>query len=71
MNCKTPMSWIVYMERWTLAQIIKCKIYTQIKRNNKLFDVKWDFLCKHAYCKKALKNIKSNVKENLVFFQSL
>lgn len=50
------------MENGTL-HTIKCRIYTKVEGENKLFITKWGSFCKHAGRKKVLNNIGFNVRK--------
>ncbi len=42
---------------------IKCKICSEVKGKNKVLSTKWNSLAKHVGCKKATKDIGTNVKK--------
>jgi len=67
---KLPWAELFVGEDGTL-HIIKCRVCTEVEGKNKIFVVKWDSLCKHVGCQKAVKNMGSNVNKRDWFYSKV
>jgi hypothetical protein len=63
----TKLPWVELFTREDGSlHIVKCRVYIEVEKKDKLFAHKWDFLYKYAHYKKANRIMGSNVKNGLV-----